>query len=211
MDFSKCNERPRASSWTSNQYNERYIMDTSCFGSRKNLCRLQKQQSKICTFLTSVGMLLVIMGCIVQVEKSRISSAHAKKRSNDSYYLQITANVLFVLGVLFVTFAVTLALYYFFKFWKISPETDSERCSNNRDRRVFSDDSGYSVSQNCFTSSAMNSQQHVCSVYSISETVGDPPMYCDLTTDDYPPPPEYDEANMDSADAAEQRTMEEQR
>ena len=206
MDFSKRTERPLRT--ITSPRRENGSTETSGRPGRKSWCRLQKQQSKFCAFLGGIGLLLIIMGCIVLVEKTRINSlSEMMRNNNDNQYLQITANVLLVIGISFVTFSVTLALYYFFKSCKSPTGSCSEEDGDNNigNARVFSDFSGYVISQNCSTFSALHSEQErVCSVFTISDALGDPPKYCDLTTDDYPPPPKYYEPNKAMFEANEQ-------
>jgi len=187
IDFSKFAERPLGTVCCSQRRHENNCLETDA----RPWSRLGKRKSKICSFLVGIGLVLVIMGCIVLVEKSRISSVY--DQNSDHHYLQITATVLLVLGIFFISFSVSLLLCYFFKSYKKSSGSAIEDANNGR---VLSDISGYVITQNSSPFSTLQmQQQHICSVYTISENLGDPPKYCDLTIEDYPPPPKYYEPN----------------
>ena len=110
-------------------------------------------------------------------------------------------------GFLLSRFRLHWLFIYFFKFC-INPAgscSEEEGDNNIGNARVFSDFSGYAISQNCYTFSTLHSeQQRVCSVFTISDALGDPPKYCDLTTDDYPSPRKYYEPRKAFFEANEQ-------
>ena len=151
-----------------------------------------KPHSKICAILGVVGIILALMGCLVLIEKSKIDSENSKTALKSStQYLLIAGNVLVGLGSAFIIFSVLQFLYFSFRKTSPSNTTDDESFDpNERPRRVFTDVSRYAISQNLSTSPF---QQHLCSIYTITDDYGEPPNYCDLSKDEHFPPPKYHE------------------
>ncbi|XP_076816617.1 uncharacterized protein LOC143462368 [Clavelina lepadiformis] len=158
------------------------------------------RRSKLCCVFALLGLVMLIMGCIVHIEKNALEKENGGESSR---YTNIAGNVLVALGVTFVL----LCILHFFRCCCLghgqkSDSRTSREEGNRNDTRIFRSSVPTFIVHR-YTAPPMNTPsgnglRHNSSISTVSElTEDEPPSYSDIikNAEDVFPPCYYDVIN----------------